>query len=74
MKNKMRNLVIFSMVIVLACSPMVSSAASVAATKYAYSIGCNHGSVLPGSNEYSGDFTPKDNAAGSSSGVNSEAI
>lgn len=55
MKNRMRNLVIFSMVIVLVCSPMVSSAASVAATKYAYSIGCNHGIVLPG---LSGDFTP----------------
>lgn len=57
MKNRMRNLVIFSVVIVLACSPMVSSAASATATKYAYSIGCNHGPYL-GPNEYYGDFTP----------------
>ncbi len=57
MKNRMRNLVIFSVVIVLACSPMVSSAAFATATKYAYSIGCNHGPYL-GPNEYYGDFTP----------------
>lgn len=46
MKKRIRNIVIISMVIVMACSPMVSSADSVAATRAAYantSVSCDLG-------------------------------